>query len=537
MSIALRSTSSVTGQTGSTFTVPAPAGIQDGDKLIAFQLNSNSSAPSGPSGFTAPVNYTIAFGSLGGPPTLSVFYKTAASESGSYTFDNVVGTDTSDVWLLCFSGVQSGGSFTVTNNSGSGTTLTATGVSVPGAGYLILCGFADATNQTITPGGSLTDIGTIGSMLLGSLDAAYLIKGSSGATGNQTATVSGSITWGSILIAFSPASAPVVEEMPWHKAHPTPDQIVDYAQSRSLIGSWINTLKTFNQPPWKCNPLYSEVVFVDGQVSRYQLPWYVPPVPNIDRIPWRRKLDHQSEPEIEVFTRSKTLLPLPLQTQILTSQEGRYGIFNTILLPSQCGIYRIQNDIEGYNAYIGAGGLPDLTTPSAFSKTLPFQIALTPPISGTLTYYILVRSQDSYGLVSQNSFYSTITIDSTGGLYLPPIPPPQDLLLFNEASGFVHILAAYPTAGSDPYPCDFWKIWVGTSLPDPSTDPTVAMPAVSGNILATDIGPYSSGLLYVMIALYRTTDGFQTSTIYSTITIPTAPPEVQAIPSGFDIQP
>jgi hypothetical protein len=204
---------------------------------------------------------------------------------------------------------------------------------------------------------------------------------------------------------------------------------------------------------------------------------------------------------------------------------------------AQLGNYRVQNAIAGYNVYLGAGVLPDLTTaPAVFSASLPFNVALTPPGLGTQTYYILVRQQDVYGIESQNQYCSTFTIDTSGNLVMPALLAPTNLNVFQGTAGKLRVMAAYPGAASDQFPASSWKVWINTVLPNPGVDTPTAIVAVSGVNLILNAGPYSPGLLYVMVALFRATGGALSPTVYTTITINGPPAELIAVPSGFDVE-
>jgi hypothetical protein len=223
----------------------------------------------------------------------------------------------------------------------------------------------------------------------------------------------------------------------------------------------------------------------------------------------------------------------PLPSLVQTMQEGLYGVQNTIFMERQAGQYRVANNIAGYNVWVGAGTLPDLTgEPTAFSATLPVSIPLTPPVSGTETFYVLVTVQDVYGLNSQNQYYQTVTINSSGSPMLGPISAPQDLMLVPQAGGMLKVMATYTGVSTDEDAANQWKVWVGTSLPLVTYTPA-AVVAVNGSVLYTAIGPYAPGLYYVLVALYRTADGHLSSGVVGTVTISTVPVEVTAVPGGY----
>jgi hypothetical protein len=225
--------------------------------------------------------------------------------------------------------------------------------------------------------------------------------------------------------------------------------------------------------------------------------------------------------------------PIPLQTTFWTSEVGVSGIYNVIFLVSQAGYSRVANDIQGYVVFVGAGILPDLTMPPAvYSKTLPITIPLTPPVSGLLTYYVLTRFRDVYGLESQNQFYSDFTIDHTGRLILPPVATPTLLMLRQHEQGEISIAAMYAEALVDPYPATGWLIWYGLTPPNTSLPPQASRP-VTGKVLSYTTLPNPPGLYYVVVELYRGADGFTTGPLSGTVTVNVPPGEPVAVPSGF----
>jgi hypothetical protein len=214
------------------------------------------------------------------------------------------------------------------------------------------------------------------------------------------------------------------------------------------------------------------------------------------------------------------------------SQEGTYNILY-LMSTGQEGDYRIQNDIAGYVVWVGSGALPDLTQPpTVYSTTLPVSIPVTPPGSGTLSLFVLTAVRDVYGLVSQNQYCTVITVDSAGNLVRPALGAPQGLQLFELPAGNIRVIATYAGFETDAQPATSWKIWVKTTLPNPAVDSPVAVLPAS-KILTTNFGPQTPGTYFVMVGLYRLVDGALTTT-YSTVVIHSAPPELIAVPSGFD---
>ncbi len=220
--------------------------------------------------------------------------------------------------------------------------------------------------------------------------------------------------------------------------------------------------------------------------------------------------------------------------QITERQFGRFGIL-THCITSQQGRSRIANAIAGYNVYVGSGALPDLTQPpSQFSATLPIYVSVTPPLVGTLTFFVLVRAQNQYGIESQNSRYTTITINSAGALVRPTVPIPQSLGIFQQVAGGLKILAAYPTVASDLYPATVWKVWAGLAPPDPTVDIPVMVQAVKGKLLSVSFGIFAPGdLVYVKVGLYRQIDMALSPTLDGQITILAMPIVPIPVLSGY----
>lgn len=228
------------------------------------------------------------------------------------------------------------------------------------------------------------------------------------------------------------------------------------------------------------------------------------------------------------------------------------GTLPSTVTTTQGGFSRVANNIAGYNIYVGVNGLPNLANPpTAFSLTLPITIStsslggygfgprgsrpscgLRYSGAGPTVYYVLVRAQDVYGLESQNQWCFVLQADSSGNLLLPALLLPQGVAGFQQPSGYIRLLDNYPTALTDEYPATSWFIWAGTSPPSTLTTPTAIVP-VNGQILATQIGPYSPGLTYVTVALYRAADNSQSPSVQISLTLLAAPSEVTPVLSGF----
>lgn len=223
-------------------------------------------------------------------------------------------------------------------------------------------------------------------------------------------------------------------------------------------------------------------------------------------------------------------------TAIASVKRGSARIANAVTGAGRRGGSRIQNAIAGYNVYVGTDALPDLTAPpEAFSATLPIAVPITPPGAGTTDFYVIVRKQDHYGLESQNQQAQIIVVDDTGALVRPPIKQPVDVEVFvADNATAIKINAHYPTVGVDAYPANKWRLWVATSPPSVA-DPTTAQVDVNGTDVQIKVSPYSASTQYVMIALYRTTDGAVSPTVTTLLVIPAAPAKPSPVPSGYQV--
>lgn len=230
-------------------------------------------------------------------------------------------------------------------------------------------------------------------------------------------------------------------------------------------------------------------------------------------------------------------VPVPIGSFYLSSgHAGASGIYSSIVGAGHSGNSRVRNDIAGYNTWVGVGTLPNLdATPTSFNQTLPAVIPITPPVSGNQTYYVVTTKQDHYGLNSQNQYPEVFVINSSGVEVLPILPAPVVSNLIQQPEGYIRVLSLYSGYGVDEHPADVWKIWISTTPPNPAVDSPTSTYAVSSKTFLKDIGPYSPGLYYVVVALYRNADGFTSATANGTITVTPDPDEVVAVPGGFDI--
>jgi hypothetical protein len=128
-----------------------------------------------------------------------------------------------------------------------------------------------------------------------------------------------------------------------------------------------------------------------------------------------------------------------------------------------------------YLLYVGEDVAPDLadwSNPAASNATPDFTFATTPPGAGELSYNMTVRQINKYGLLSQNTYYQTITIDSGGADTTQTLTPPEFALTQTTGSGVLLTAKYFPA--NDAVPAEAFKAYSTTSGVDP--DPGVVSP-------------------------------------------------------------
>lgn len=213
------------------------------------------------------------------------------------------------------------------------------------------------------------------------------------------------------------------------------------------------------------------------------------------------------------------------------SLRGLHGTSTSFTRLGMRGRARQQTSTAaGYVAYVAAGGTPDFTlSPAAFSTTLPFEITLAPPITGVLTYHIVVRARDSYGLESQNQKSFTVTIDTAGNQILANLPTPTGVDAGVDSTADVMVTADYPDYGQSENLADKWRIWLSAGTINTTTDvPTLEVDVDSFRLLAKLSG-FSSGTYNLAVGLYRTEDDRLSSIATKVVVVPEAPDEPLAV--------
>lgn len=156
----------------------------------------------------------------GSSVTVDSFYKVAtASEGASYSF-SWTGSSRAAGGITTYLGVDNSTPLDVTgtNNTGSGSSVTANAVTTVSANAQVVGVFAiDATaTQTYTAPTGMTkriDVGSAtGTPTNVSVSLADVIQTSAGTTGNKSATASGTGTWAAHLFALKAATAPTLNQ-------------------------------------------------------------------------------------------------------------------------------------------------------------------------------------------------------------------------------------------------------------------------------------------------------------------------------------
>lgn len=126
--------------------------------------------------------------------------------------------------------------------------------------------------------------------------------------------------------------------------------------------------------------------------------------------------------------------------------------------------------------------------------------------------HIVVRKRNKYGLLSFN-VHETIKIvdDGTGAEQLSLVSAPQNVVVYDGASGYIQVLAKY-LSSDDEDPADTWDIYVKIgSDPVPGVDavtytgPMSFIGEESG--LSQTLGPYTPGdTAHVLVRARRDAD-------------------------------
>jgi hypothetical protein len=212
-SIAFGTQNNAQNGNNNSLTITTPSSVSAGNLLLAqITVIGGSSAT-----ITAHADWTLLKrGNNGTNIAQAIYYRIATgSEQTSYTW-SFDGNRRASGGILRYSGVDTSSlPFVFTENTGNGTTLTATGLTTTVANSYLVTFFGNASTNTLTEQASLTERYSIANtQSIRSLAADQLIA-SAGATGNRTASVSfGGTNWIAHAVELRPdTSIPTVSNV------------------------------------------------------------------------------------------------------------------------------------------------------------------------------------------------------------------------------------------------------------------------------------------------------------------------------------
>ena len=212
--------------------------------------------------------------------------------------------------------------------------------------------------------------------------------------------------------------------------------------------------------------------------------------------------------------------------------ESGYWLRKDLGIKKQ-GRYRVENaDKVGYLIYIGYGSMPDLTGPAdAFASVLPASVSVSPPESGETEIFVVIRSRNSFNLVSQNQKPLNLLMDSNGDEALGPLTTPSEVGISCIMDDGFLVTARYEGYFNDRNKANRWEVYLkAEESPIVGLDIPAATGAIKGAEMQSVIGPYeSTGLTYYLIVAVRRTADNTVATIASEIFVPAAP----AMPLGL----
>jgi Putative Ig domain len=200
--ITFRSASSGANNVGNNVVIPAPAGVQANDVMVAVLDIKVAPTTTPPAGWNL-VNSTA----NGSNFTQKVYTKVATgSEPADYTFTINENRAISGV-IVAYSGVNTSNPVEIAGTVGSGTTtsITAPSVSSGLSGGMLIGAFGINADSTIAPPAGMTERGEIVSATRIRTEVSDLLLGAAGATGAKTATAATAAASLGQLIVLRPA--------------------------------------------------------------------------------------------------------------------------------------------------------------------------------------------------------------------------------------------------------------------------------------------------------------------------------------------
>lgn len=155
------------------------------------------------------------------------------------------------------------------------------------------------------------------------------------------------------------------------------------------------------------------------------------------------------------------------------------------------GLGRIRNDaLDRFELYVGADADPDFTAAPAATQLATYVdglptlspalvYALAPAALGeTVTYRLVLRLRNGWGLASENLDAWTVEIDDAGQVVATPPSAPDSFAAAPGAAGTIVVTATYTYTADGDDQATRWLVYLTTTgvAPDPATDtPTVVV--------------------------------------------------------------
>ena len=222
-----------------------------------------------------------------------------------------------------------------------------------------------------------------------------------------------------------------------------------------------------------------------------------------------------------------------------SERQGVSCVYASAFVSERQGRFRVENDaVEGYVIYVGYDQMPDFTAaPDGFNATRPVAFAITPPGAGTSDLHVVIRARNKFGLESQNSVPTIITIDTNGNEMLGPLSAPSLLSVVSIEDEYFKVFIKYPGYDTDLDRGDVFNVYVGEGVaPVPGVDTPVATGTTSLDANVT-IGPYLTGGMtyYFAVTVFRNEDSAESVAAETTLVLGADPSTPVSVPGGFNV--
>jgi hypothetical protein len=205
------------------------------------------------------------------------------------------------------------------------------------------------------------------------------------------------------------------------------------------------------------------------------------------------------------------------------------------------GHFRVADPgVEGYELYRGVNAEPDLA--GAAWETFTSLPHSTASLSVGNTYRFVLRQRNRYGLISENTTSTVITVAGDGTQTATPPSAPTDITGLALDGGVVQISAVYTPAPDGDNAATTWLVYHRTNgtNPDPATDTPAetAMVNADGLVKLTwESAAQADGTTVKVLVRTRrdgTPDADSTNSTIVTVTAETSGPAAVAEPAdGF----